>query len=299
MRFWEMGASRPTREDDLEIMEDGRAKAEAWWRTSIVEMQPGIIRYRGYAIEDLIGQVSFSGMIWLMLRGDLPSEGQAKLLDTALMSAVDHGPQAPSIAIARMAMSCGVGLNNAMASAVNVLGDVHGGAGEQALELYGRIVVQVENGVPVEEAAASTIDWWQSGRGGFLPGFGHRFHPVDPRAGPLLSAIDRAAAAGVVEGRFATAARAVEAVLERRKGKRVPMNIDGATAAIYGELGFPAPLARGLFCLSRSVGILAHAFEQSQRGERNKGPIPRSFLWAYEGPAARPIPDTDTAGRLP
>ena len=92
---------------------------------------------------------------------------------------------------------------------------------------------------------------------------------------------------------------AVEAVLERRKGKRVPINIDGATAAIYGELGFPAPLARGLFCLSRSVGILAHAFEQSQRGERNKGPIPRSFLWAYEGPAARPIPDIDTAGRLP
>jgi citrate synthase len=283
----------------LDTMEDGRARAEAWWRTSIIEMRPGIIRYRGYAIEDLIGHVSFSGMIWLMLRGELPSEGQAGLLDTALMSAVDHGPQAPSIAIARMAMSCGVELNNAMASAVNVLGDVHGGAGEQAVELYSRIVVLVENGAPVEQAAASTIDWWQSERGGFLPGFGHRFHPVDPRAGPLLSAIDEAVAAGVVEGRFATAARAVEAVLERRKGKRVPMNIDGATAAIYGELGFPAPLARGLFCLSRSVGILAHAFEQSQRGERNKGPIPRSFLWAYEGPAARPIPDTDTAGRLP
>ena len=274
----------------MDTREDGRAQAEAWWRTSIIEMEPGIIRYRGYAIEDLIGRVSFSGMIWLMLRGDLPSDGQAKLLDTALMSAVDHGPQAPSIAIARMAMSCGVGLNNAMASAVNVLGDVHGGAGEQAVELYGRIVAENESGVPIEDAAAVAIDWWQAERSRFLPGFGHRFHPVDPRAKPLLAAIDEAAAAGIVEGRFVAAARAVETALERRKGKRVPMNIDGATAAIYGELGFPAPLARGLFCLSRSVGILAHAFEQSQRGERNKGPIPRSFLWAYEGPASRPFP---------
>jgi citrate synthase len=274
----------------MDTREDGRAQAEAWWRTSIIEMEPGIIRYRGYAIEDLIGRVSFSGMIWLMLRGDLPSEGQAKLLDTALMSAVDHGPQAPSIAIARMAMSCGVGLNNAIASAVNVLGDVHGGAGEQAVELYARIVAQCESGVPIEDAAAAAIDWWQAERSRFLPGFGHRFHPVDPRAKPLLAAIDEAAAAGVVEGHFVAAARAVETALERRKGKRVPMNIDGATAAIYGELGFPAPLARGLFCLSRSVGILAHAFEQSQRGERNKGPIPRSFLWAYEGPASRPFP---------
>lgn len=284
----------------METREDGRAQAEAWWRTSIIEMEPGIIRYRGYAIEDLIGKVSFSGMIWLMLRGDLPSEGQAKLLDTALMAAVDHGPQAPSIAIARMAMSCGVGLNNAMASAVNVLGDVHGGAGEQAVELYGRIVAQCESGVPIEDAAAAAIDWWQAERSRFLPGFGHRFHPVDPRAKPLLVAIDEAAAAGVVEGRFVAAARAVETALERRKGKRVPMNIDGATAAIYGELGFPAPLARGLFCLSRSVGILAHAFEQSQRGERNKGPIPRSFLWAYEGPASRPFPaDTGAQGDRP
>ena len=284
----------------MENRDDGRTQAEAWWRTSIIEMEPGIIRYRGYAIEDLIGKVSFSGMIWLMLRGDLPSEGQAKLLDTALMAAVDHGPQAPSIAIARMAMSCGVGLNNAIASAVNVLGDVHGGAGEQAVELYGRIVAQCENGVPIGDAATAAIDWWQAERGRFLPGFGHRFHPVDPRAKPLLAAIDEAAAAGVVEGRFVAAARAVESALERRKGKRVPMNIDGATAAIYGELGFPAPLARGLFCLSRSVGILAHAFEQSQRGERNKGPIPRSFLWAYEGPASRPFPaDTGAQGDRP
>ena len=73
-------------------------------------------------------------------------------------------------------------------------------------------------------------------------------------------------------------ARAVEAAL-----RPVPMNIDGATAVIYAELGFAAPLARGLFVLSRSVGILAHAWEESQQGRRNKGPMPPSILPAYLG----------------
>jgi citrate synthase len=73
----------------------------------------------------------------------------------------------------------------------------------------------------------------------------------------------------------------------------VPLNIDGATAVVYAELGFEAPLARGLFCLSRSVGILAHAWEQMQQGGRNKGPIPRRLLPTYDGPTPRPLPDRD------
>jgi hypothetical protein len=62
------------------------------------------------------------------------------------------------------------------------------------------------------------------------------------------------------------------------------MNIDGATAVIYAELGFAGPLARGLFCLSRSVGALAHAWEQMQQGGRNKGPTPPAYRWTYTGP---------------
>jgi citrate synthase len=64
-----------------------------------------------------------------------------------------------------------------------------------------------------------------------------------------------------------------------------------AVAVIYAELGFPPPLSRGLFCLSRSVGILAHAWEQTQQGGRNKGPLPRQFIWTYDGPPPRPVPD--------
>ena len=112
---------------------------EDWWSTSIIDMKPCVIRFRGYPIEDLIGRAGFAEMVYLMTRGELPHPEAAKLLEAALVAAVDHGPQAPSIAAARMAITCGVGINNAMASAINMLGDVHGGAGEQCVRLRVRL----------------------------------------------------------------------------------------------------------------------------------------------------------------
>ena len=277
-----------------EVSQDQRKVTEDWWHTGIIEMAPGVIRYRGYPIEDLIRErVSLAQMVWLMTRGELPTRIQGQLLEAALMAAVDHGPQAPSIAIARMAATCGIGLNSAMASAVNVLGDVHGGAGEQAVQLYEDIAARMDAGASEADAVSGGIEAFTAVYGKVIPGFGHRFHPVDPRSAPLLELIDEAAARKEVSGRFARIGRAVEATLRLKKGKPIPMNIDGATAVIYAELGFPAPLARGLFCISRSVGILAHAWEQMQQGGRIKGPIPRQYMPTYDGKAMREVPKQD------
>jgi citrate synthase len=248
-----------------------------WWKTAIIDMEPGRIDIRGEPIEGLIGALSFPEMIWLMLRGDKPTPAQAKLFEAALVAAVDHGPQAPSIAAARMAVTCGLPLNNAMASAVNMLGDVHGGAGEQAVELY--IHLDAFDGTLSDGLTA-----WIEARGKIIPGFGHRYHtPSDPRAPKLMQLAKQAAEDGVCVGKYLAIAEAVEAEIARRKGRPLPMNIDGATAVIYAELGFAPSLARGLFCLSRSVGILAHAWEQMQQGERNKGPTPPHYRWTYTG----------------
>ena len=264
-----------------------------WWSTSIIDMKPGMIRYRGYAIEELIGRVGFTEMVYLLTRGELPHPAAAKLLEAALVAAVDHGPQAPSIAAARMAITCGVGINNAMASAINMLGDVHGGAGEQCVTLYNAVAARVGSDVISEErlaeAARAEMKLLVEAGIRYVPGFGHRFHPRDPRAPRLLELVDVAAAAGAVSGRFAAIGRAVEAELAAQKGRTVPMNIDGATGVIFAELGFPPPLCRGLFVLSRAVGALAHAFEEMQSGERNKGPIPRHLTWTYTGPPARTL----------
>src|SRR5262250_1717457 len=264
-----------------------------WWSTAIIDMKPGMIRYRGYAIEELIGRISFAEMVYLMTRGELPNPAAAKLLEAALVAAVDHGPQAPSIAAARMAITCGVGINNAMASAINMLGDVHGGAGEQCVMLYNAIAARMGSDPTGEgrlaEVARAEMKLLVEAGIRYVPGFGHRFHPRDPRAPRLLELVDVAAAAGAVSGCFAAIGRAVEAELAAQKGRPVPMNIDGATGVIFAELGFPPPLCRGLFVLSRAVGALAHAFEEMQSGQRNKGPIPRHLTWTYTGPPARTL----------
>ena len=265
-------------------MSDDADAIRNWWRTSIIDMAPGKIEFRGHPIQDLIGNVSFVQMIWLMTAARLPDAAEAALLEAALVAGVDHGPQAPSIAAARMTATCGVGLNNAMANGVNMLGDVHGGAGEQCAELYYDIAARMDGGARLDAAVQDGLDAWRAVNGKIVSGFGHRFHkPVDPRAPRLMALVRDAAQAGTVLGRYADIGEAVQANLSERKP--LAMNIDGATAVIFCELGFPAPLSRGLFCLSRSVGILSHAWEQMQQGGRNKGPMPPAYLPDYIPPS--------------
>jgi citrate synthase len=268
------------------------ADASAWWDTAIIDVHPGEIAIRGYPIEDLIGRARFPEMIWLMLRGELPSTAQADLLEAALVPGVDHGPHAPSIAIARMAVTCGLPVNGAMASAINVLDDIHGGAGQQCMELYREIDAEAGPDGDLAQAATTVIERHREAGEKIVPGFGHRFHPVDPRTAPLFALVAKAEAVGTVSGRYARIGRAVEQALEAQKKRHIPMNIDGITAVIFCELGFEPELGRGLFILSRAVGILAHAWEQKQRGRRIMGPMPREIPYRYSGPARRAVPPT-------
>ena len=215
-------------------------QATAWWSTSIIDIRPGEIVIRGYPIQELIGALSFAQMVWLMLRGEVPAPAQAKLLEAALVAAVDHGPQAPSIAISRMAVTCGLPINGAMASAINALDDIHGGAGQQCMELYQSIAQRVDTGTNEEEAVELELDRFIAERGKIVAGFGHRFHRIDPRAVKLLDLVRRAQSDGIVSGRFARIGTLIEQSLQRRKGGRIPMNIDGATAVIYSRIGLCA-----------------------------------------------------------
>jgi len=258
-------------------------RAREWHKTAIIDIAPGKIEIRGYPIQELIGEISFPAMIWLMLRGELPAPAQARLLEAVLVAAVDHGPQAPAIAIARMAITCGTRINSAIASGVNVLGDVHGGAGAECMQLLRALRDATD--------PAFALGQWQRENGKYVPGFGHRFHPVDPRAVRLGALVETATRAGAVGGAYWKLACTIQALLEGSSKKPIPLNIDGITAVCLSELGFEPELGRAVFILSRSVGICAHAWEQSQLGGRIKGPTPPDFGFDYLGPQTRHLGD--------
>lgn len=266
-----------------------QAGGHAWWETAISDVAPGRIVLRGHLIEDLIGSTSYAGVVGLLVGNRDLSAAQARLLEAALVAGVDHGVRAPSIAAARMAATCGIPLNCAVATGLNMLGDDHGGAGEQCMELIFEVTGPGTDGTPALESRARAAVARRLESGANLPGFGHQLHKSgDPRRAPLLRLVDEAVAAVEIPGHFARAGIALEAALSEAKGRSLTMNVDGVTAVIYCELGFPALAAKGLFCLSRGVGLVAHAVEEMSSGSLIKGPCPPGEnLVEYTGPTSR------------
>ena len=260
----------------------------AWWETAISDIQPGRIIIRGEPIEHLIESMSYASVVALAVGNLRLSALQSRLFEAALVAGIDHGVRAPSIAAARMAATCGVPLNCAVATGINLLGDDHGGAGEPCMELLYETTTRAAADPNSLDAAAATLIGERLAAGALLPGFGHQLHKdQDPRRAPMLRLIDDAIRAGEIQGSFARAALALESALGKAKGRTLGLNVDGVTAIVYCELGFPPAAAKGLFSLSRGVGIVAHALEEMQSGARIKGPCPPGDdLVRYIGPTS-------------
>jgi citrate synthase len=107
--------------------------------------------------------------------------------------------------------------------------------------------------------AATELVTERRAEGRRIPGFGHRQHKRrDPRLDRLLEVAEEVG----VTGDHIAAAVAIELSLAEALGRPAPMNIDGAMAAILGEIGFPNALGNAVFIASRVAGILAHAEEE-------------------------------------
>jgi citrate synthase len=250
------------------------------WRTAIVDAGPAHIRVKGHDVLDLMQRSTFTDLIFLLHHERLPTADERRLMDAILIGVADHGAGAPSCAAARLAASGNrQSLSAAVAAGVLTIGDEHGGAGSGCMDLIAEGLERVRTeGVSIQSAAAALVrDAKTSGTR--LPGFGHRVHStVDPRVDVLFGLAERAGLAG--DGiRFA---RALEDAI-REQIKPLPLNIDGALAAILVDLGFPSMFGRLLFIIGRVAGLSAEVLEEHTREKPMRIKIPV----VYDGVAAR------------
>jgi len=253
------------------------------WKTAITEIKRGEIRVRGYDIREMMEKLSFTAAVFLILKGELPTKEESEMMRAILVSSIDHGVTPPSVLSARSVLSGGNPLNSAVAAGILTIGDVHGGAIERCARILQNWAKRTDEISSVAKELVSDFIYKRRR----IPGFGHRLHETDPRTVKLF----QIAKDLNFFGKHMELAQAIEVELTNSLGRKLPINVDGAIAAVISDMGFDWRLGKGFFLISRVPGLVAHAYEELTR-ER---PMRKLGDWHYEydGPPERRITDQE------
>ena len=245
------------------------------WRTAITSVEPNKIRIRGQAVEDLMLRGNFGDTSFLLLRGRLPSAAESRVWNAILTASADHAVTPPSTMAARVIASGNRRAPEAaIAGGVLAIGDAHGGAGEDTMLMLRRGLAMQEQGRSPEEAAGALLDEYRAA-GRRIPGVGHRLHTRDPRTEVLWSLATGAGLAGAAVALMRTVAEMLS-----KADRPLPVNVDGALAAVLLDMGFEPAAGRIAFILGRIAGIAAHVLEELAREK----PMRVDVSFVYDGP---------------
>jgi citryl-CoA lyase len=239
---------------------------------------------KGYRQSDLIGDVSFAGVVYLILKGELPTKGQERMMDAIIVASIDHGVNAPTALASRIVASGGVPLPTAVSAGLLAIGDSHGGAIEKCAKLLLENVKKShDTGTPLGDAAKGLVSDAKE-RKQRLPGFGHRVHTDDPRTKKLL----KLAKELKIAGKHVELAEIIQKELSAG-GKALPINVDGAIAAITADMGFDWRMGKGFFLIGRAAGLVAQVYEEQSRYKPMRHVAHADY--DYDGPAERDLPE--------
>lgn len=226
------------------------------WKTGISKIEPNHIVTRGYRQEDLIGNIPFASVFFLLLKGNMPDKNEAAMIDALITSSIDHGVTPPTTHAARLVASAGVPLPSAVAAGVLAVGDVHGGAIEEGARILQEWVSRGKDEGWSDQQTARELLSHLRDTSKRMPGFGHRIHTEDPRTKRLfVLARDLG-----FEREHVRLSTAIEQEFAARKA--LPINVDGAIAAIISDMGFDWRLGKAFFLIGRVAGMIAHVYEE-------------------------------------
>ena len=253
------------------------------WTTGVTKIAPNEIRVKGYLIQEAMEKLTFAQTIFLLLTGELPDEKTGRLMDAMLVSSVDHGATPPSCLAARTAASTGAPLNAALAAGILTINDFHGGAIHNCMLILREAMQNKQDKeLSIEDAAANIVAEYRSQKKR-INGFGHRVHSNDPRKVKIFAMAEELGKSGD----HVKLILAIEAALKEATGKNLPINVDGAIAALLCDMQIPVELANAFFIMSRVPGLVAHIFEEQTKQKVMRKIHPSDH--EYDGPADREI----------
>lgn len=253
--------------------------------TSISTISPDQVLVRGYNLCEMVGKYSFGDILYLLMSGELPRKHEGLMIEAILVACSEHSLNAPSTQTSRIVAGCGVPVQTAIAAGINAIGEYHGGAGEACAKILQDAVSGNMDASP-SDLAARLVSVMEQSETRF-PGFGHRFHtPFDPRAERLLALANQWG----FRGSHTVLALAITSELKRVTGRDLPLNVDGALAAILSDMGLDWRFSKSVYIVARTAGLAAHVHEEMTTGK------PLQFAGKhtieYIGPAERPLPES-------
>ena len=252
------------------------------WRSAITNADGNRILVRGHDLVSLMQHGTYADVVALLLGGHKPDEGERRLIDAMLIAVADHGAGSPSAATARMAATGNRHAPEAaVAAGILAIGDAHAGAGTACMAIIAGALERAarESRSVADLARATAVDARSAGHR--LPGLGHRIYQEDPRTTVLFAMAEQYGKAG----QGVAFMRALESAVAETI-KPLPINIDGAIAAVLHDLGYPAEAAKLIFIVGRTAGLAAHVVEEYTRERPMRVRIPV----IYDGPPAVDVP---------
>jgi citrate synthase len=228
---------------------------DGWLRSGIGRSTPETITVRGRDLAtELMGKVSFTELAFLLVADRIPSAGESRLFDAALVALADHG-LTPSVLAARLTWTGATeSLQGSVAAGLLGAGNVFLGVVEDTARFLAAILA-----ADADEEAADRAVRAALAEGKRIPGLGHSVHKIEDPRTPRLYTI--AAEAGIPTPHL-DLLRTVAEVSAAATGKTLPINGAGAAGAAWADLGFRPEIVRGFALLARTAGLIGHLAEE-------------------------------------
>lgn len=257
-----------------------------YWQTAVSFVGPHKLLIRGYPIEEIVEELTYAEVLFLTIRGELPTKAEGRVLDAVLTSIPSHQWVAAHLLAAAVTASASPESPiPGIASGILTMGSVTVSPQHTAELIERARELMASEHIDVDAAAERVVEeYTQQGR--LIPGLGHPNHKEhDPRA----TAVEKVARAEGVWGEGCEIYSRVHVAFVKATGKALPINIDGMIAAVLGDMGFTPHEMAGIAATAAMPGIVAHVIEEIERGVPLRI-VPEEHGSKYVGEPERHIP---------